>query len=190
MRYMMLIYSHENEAATPEDMARGRRGPQSVMDEARAAGIFCAADPLQPSVDRHHRSRAGRQVTGHRRSFAETKEQLAGYYILDCQDLDEALTWAAKIPTACAGAAGCIEIRPLREFPSRPCECMTIAPPSNPFSADESGRIIAGLIRVSRSFDLAEEAMQDAFAAAVVSWQAEVCPITPPPGSRPPLAAS
>ena len=51
--------------------------------------------------------------------FAETKEQLAGYYILDCQDLDEALSWAAKIPTACAGAAGCIEIRPIREFPSR-----------------------------------------------------------------------
>jgi hypothetical protein len=51
--------------------------------------------------------------------FAETKEQLAGYYILDCQDLDEALAWAAKIPTACAGAAGCIEIRPIREFPSR-----------------------------------------------------------------------
>ena len=52
--------------------------------------------------------------------FAETKEQLAGYYILDCQDLDEALAWAAKIPTACAGAPGCIEIRPIREFSTRP----------------------------------------------------------------------
>src|SRR6202161_2630429 len=43
----------------------------------------------------------------------------------------------------------------------------------------ESGRIIAGLIRVSHSFDLAEEAMQDAFAAAVVSWQAEGIPANP-----------
>ena len=44
---------------------------------------------------------------------------------------------------------------------------------------NESGRIIAGLIRVSHSFDLAEEAMQDAFAAAVVSWQAEGVPDNP-----------
>src|SRR6202041_2863750 len=44
---------------------------------------------------------------------------------------------------------------------------------------NESGRIIAGLIRVSRSFDLAEEAMQDAFAAAVVSWQAQGVPDNP-----------
>jgi hypothetical protein len=51
--------------------------------------------------------------------YAETKEQLAGYYILDCEDLDEALAWAAKIPTACAGATGCIEVRPIREFPQR-----------------------------------------------------------------------
>jgi hypothetical protein len=47
--------------------------------------------------------------------FAETKEQLAGYYILDCEDLDEALEWAAKIPTACGGAPGCVEVRPIRE---------------------------------------------------------------------------
>ena len=51
--------------------------------------------------------------------FAETKEQLAGYYILDCKDLDEAIAWAARIPTACKGASGCIEIRPIMALPSR-----------------------------------------------------------------------
>jgi hypothetical protein len=51
--------------------------------------------------------------------FAETKEQLAGYYILDCKDLDEAIGWAAKIPTACKGGEGCIEIRPIMGLPSR-----------------------------------------------------------------------
>jgi hypothetical protein len=45
--------------------------------------------------------------------FAETKEQLAGYYIIDCTDLDDAKQWAAKIPTSCYGGSGCIEIRPL-----------------------------------------------------------------------------
>ena len=46
--------------------------------------------------------------------FAETKEQLAGYYIIDCMDLDEAIDWAARIPTECQGSQGCVEIRPLR----------------------------------------------------------------------------
>jgi hypothetical protein len=48
--------------------------------------------------------------------FAETKEQLAGYYILECENLDEALAWAAKIPTGCKGGLGCVEVRPLREI--------------------------------------------------------------------------
>jgi hypothetical protein len=46
--------------------------------------------------------------------FAETKEHLAGYYIIDCENLDQAIEWAAKIPTECQGDAGCIEIRPMR----------------------------------------------------------------------------
>ena len=49
--------------------------------------------------------------------FAETKEQLAGFYILDCENLDEALEWAAKIPTGCQGGAGLVEVRPLRQMP-------------------------------------------------------------------------
>jgi hypothetical protein len=52
--------------------------------------------------------------------FAETKEQLAGYYILDCKDLDEAIEWGKRIPTACKGADGCIEIRPVAELPQGP----------------------------------------------------------------------
>ncbi len=49
--------------------------------------------------------------------FAETKEQLAGYYILDCKDLDEAIAWATRIPTGCGGSVGCVEIRPFRYPP-------------------------------------------------------------------------
>jgi hypothetical protein len=120
MRYMMLIYSREDETATPEEMAVVFAAHKLVMDQTRERGIFCAADPLQPSVTATTvRVQDGQSLVTDG-PFAETKEQLAGYYILDCQDLDEALAWAAKIPTACAGAAGCIEIRPIREFPSRP----------------------------------------------------------------------
>ena len=67
----------------------------------------------------HPLERTGKLVKGQKKTvtdgpFAETKEHLAGYYIIDCENLDEAIEWAAKIPTECQGYAGCIEIRPMR----------------------------------------------------------------------------
>jgi hypothetical protein len=119
MRYMMLIYSHEDEAATPEDMGAVAMAHKALMDETCRRGIFRAGDPLQASSTATTvRLQDGKALVTDG-PYAETKEQLAGYYILDCEDLDEALAWAAKIPTACAGAAGCVEIRPLREFSPR-----------------------------------------------------------------------
>jgi hypothetical protein len=119
MRYMMLIYSHEDDAATPEDMRAVAAAHKAVMDEADRCGILYAAHPLEPSSTATLvRVQDGKALVTDG-PFAETKEQLAGYYILECQDLDEALAWAARIPTACAGAAGCIEVRPMREFRSR-----------------------------------------------------------------------
>jgi hypothetical protein len=119
MRYMMLIYSQEDEAATPEDMCEVAATHKAVMDEARDRGVLRAADPLQASSTATTvRLKNGKPLVTDG-PYAETKEQLAGYYILECQDLDEALAWAAKIPTACAGTAGCIEVRPIREFRQR-----------------------------------------------------------------------
>ncbi len=116
MRYMMLIYSTEDESATPDDMRSVAAAHKAVMDETRQRGIFRGADPLQTSATATTvRVQNGNTLVTDG-PFAETKEQLAGYYILECQDLDEALAWAAKIPTACAGGAGCVEIRPVREF--------------------------------------------------------------------------
>jgi hypothetical protein len=120
MRYMMLIYSNEDESATPEDMRAVAAAHKAVMDETRQRGIFRAADPLQASSTATTVRVKDGQALVTDGPFVETKEQLAGYYILECQDLDEALDWAAKIPTGCAGGAGCVEIRPLREFPQRP----------------------------------------------------------------------
>jgi hypothetical protein len=117
MRYMMLIYSQESEAAAPEDMRAVAAAHSALMDEVRRRGILYAADPLQASSTATLvRVQDGESLITDG-PYAETKEQLAGYYILDCKDLDEALAWAAKIPTACAGATGCVEVRPIREFP-------------------------------------------------------------------------
>lgn len=119
MRYMFLIYSRETGAASPEAMRELSSAHWAIMDEARRRGVFEAAAPLQPTATATMvRIEAGKPLITDG-PFAETKEQLAGYYILDCRDLDEAIGWAAKIPTACRGGEGCVEIRPVAVLPSR-----------------------------------------------------------------------
>lgn len=118
MRYMMLIYTKELPAGPPpEERERLRTGHWAVMDDASRKGVLRGAEPLSPtSTATTVRVENGKPliIDG---PFAETKEQLAGYYILDCKDLDEAIDWAARIPTGCKGAEGCIEIRPLPGVP-------------------------------------------------------------------------
>lgn len=121
MRYMLLIYSRENELAerSPKDMERLIAAHWVVIDESRKQGVLLAVDPLQPTATATTVRTEGGKPLILDGPFAETKEQLAGYYILDCRDLDEAIAWAAKVPTACAGGHGCVEIRPIRELPPR-----------------------------------------------------------------------
>lgn len=121
MRYMLLIYSREDDSATPEQLQQIAAAHGTIMEEAARCGIFRAAEPLAPSSTATTVRVESGQVLLTDGPFAETKEQLAGYYILDCEDLDEALEWAAKIPTGCQGALGCIEVRPMREM-HRPSE--------------------------------------------------------------------
>jgi hypothetical protein len=119
MRYMLLVYSTESDIAAlgPEDMAAMRDAHWSVMNETAKRGIFRGAEPLKPtSTATTVRMKDGEPLITDG-PFAETKEQLAGYYILDCCDLDEAIQWASKIPTGCKGAYGSIEIRPLLSVP-------------------------------------------------------------------------
>ncbi len=119
MRYMLLVYSRESqmERLSPEEDRRIRAGHWAVMDETEKRGIFRGAEPLKPtSTATTVRIHNGKPLITDG-PFAETKEQLAGYYILDCKDLDEAIAWAAEIPTACQGGEGCIEIRPILPIP-------------------------------------------------------------------------
>jgi len=120
MRYMMLIYTKEmTEGVTPEDMARVMAAHGAVMDDAARRGILLGAEPLaRTSSATTVRMQNGKPLITDG-PFAETKEQLAGYYILECANLDEAIEWAARIPTACKGGEGCIEIRPMPGLPAR-----------------------------------------------------------------------
>lgn len=120
MRYMLLIYTKEDEMAraSQEEMERVKNGHWTVMEETRGRGVLEGAEPLAPTTA----ATTVRQQNGKTMvidgPFAETKEQLAGYYILDCKDLDEAIAWATQIPTACGGLQECVEIRPLRGLPT------------------------------------------------------------------------
>ncbi len=118
MRYILLVYSRETEMAQmpPEDKERIISGHAGVMQETSKRGILRGAEPLKPTATATTVRVHDAKVLITDGPFAETKEQLAGYYILDCKDLDEAISWAAKIPTACKGGEGCIEIRPLSEM--------------------------------------------------------------------------
>jgi hypothetical protein len=110
---MLLIYSREVERS-PEDHLSVAQAHQRVMTEAVERGIFQGAEPLAATSTATTIRRQDGKLMVTDGPFAETKEQLAGYYILDCQNLDEAIEWAAKIPTGCQGGEGCIEIRPIR----------------------------------------------------------------------------
>ena len=97
MRYMLLIYSDERarEARWRAERQQVIAHAQSVIEEASQCGIFKDADPLEPtSAGTTVRVQNGKVLLTDG-PFAETKEQLGGYFILDCKDLDEALEWAA-----------------------------------------------------------------------------------------------
>jgi len=116
MRYIILIYDDEK-AFEKRSQADGDKMFGAYMQYTKDmvdAGVMRAGDPLKPSTTATTvRLRGGKTLTTDG-PFAETKEQLGGYYIIDVPNLDEALKWAAKCPSA---AAGSIEVRPVLDMP-------------------------------------------------------------------------
>ena len=120
MRYMLLIHRNEEAAAaaTAEEMDERIAHVWSVIDEMTKQGVFRGAEPLESAASgKIVQLQNGKAITTDG-PFTETKEQLAGYYILDCKSLDEAVAWAAKVPVC--GGTGCVEVRPILELPARP----------------------------------------------------------------------
>ena len=115
MHYMLLIYQEEAAHAqwSQEQLAAEYEGYNTYSEEVAKSGALLHGDALMPSnTATTVRLRHGKTLTTDG-PFAETKEQLGGFYLLNCKDLDEAIAWAAKIPGA---ASGSIEIRPVAVF--------------------------------------------------------------------------
>jgi len=112
VEYMLLIYADESEmaGATPEQVEGHADAFGALVREMMDRGVLRAGAPLQPSsVSTTVKVRDGKTLTTDG-PFMETKEALAGYYQVECRDLDEALELAAKIPVA---QTGTIEVRPV-----------------------------------------------------------------------------
>jgi len=121
MRYMMLMYSRETpEGPSADEVEYLIRTHGALMTDAKQKGVLLAVEGLKPTKTATTvRPSDGKPVVLDG-PFAETKEQLAGFYILECRDLDEAIEWAKRIPTSCKGDSGCIEIRPVADLPKPP----------------------------------------------------------------------
>lgn len=115
MQFLCLIYEAESVMAANSDEENGMifQEYMTYTDNIKSSGHFVAGDALEPvSTATTVRVRDGERVITDG-PFAETKEQLGGYYLLECDSLDEAIEQASKIPSAKFGS---IEVRPIMVF--------------------------------------------------------------------------
>ncbi|MBV9268049.1 MAG: YciI family protein [Acidobacteriaceae bacterium] len=121
MRYMFLMYNRElPDGGSPELSEKIRREHAATMKEATDKKILLAVEGLHPSSTATTVRMNGEKPVTLDGPFAETKEQLAGFYILECADLNEAIEWAKRMPTGCKGEPGGVEIRPVADLPRVP----------------------------------------------------------------------
>jgi hypothetical protein len=115
MKYLLALIGDESRNAdrTPEQMREAMRSWDDYTRQLMDAGVYVGGEGLQPSATATTvklQERGDPVVTDG--PFAETKEQLGGYYLIDCEDLDAALDWARKIPMP----GGNVEVRPVMDY--------------------------------------------------------------------------
>jgi hypothetical protein len=120
---MLLIYSDE-QAWTEAEREHCYEESTQVAHNLKAKGQYLAANPLQPAA-----SATSVRVRNDKRlvtdgPFAETREQLGGYFLIDAKDLDEAIAIAARIPAA---RKGTVEIRPVMEIAGLPADLVSVS---------------------------------------------------------------
>jgi hypothetical protein len=115
MKYLFALFGDESRwgEVTPEQRQESMKQWDAFTNAAIEAGVHLAGEGLQPSATattvRIQESGDPVVTDG---PFAETKEQLGGFYLLDCRDLDDALAWAKRIPMP----GGTVEVRPVMDY--------------------------------------------------------------------------
>ena len=115
MKYLLALIGDESRMAdrTPEERREAMRGWDAYTTALTDAGVYLGGEGLQPSstATTVRIPDSGEPIVTDG-PFAETKEQLGGYYLIDCKDLDEALAWAKRIPMP----GGTVEVRPVMDY--------------------------------------------------------------------------
>jgi len=118
MKYMLLVY-YDEQALSETEREQCYGESAQLAQELHSNGQYLAANPLHPTaMATSVRVRNGKRLVTDG-PFAETREQLGGYFLVDAKDLDEAIGVAARIPMALKGT---VEIRPVVEIPGLPIE--------------------------------------------------------------------
>jgi hypothetical protein len=115
VKYLCTIYGDETQwsSASPEQISAVMQAYEAFGRELSEAGAYVAGEGLEPtSAATTVRVRDGERLLSDG-PFAETKEQLGGFYLIECNSLDEAVEWAAKIPGASGGS---VEVRPVMNY--------------------------------------------------------------------------
>ena len=115
MQYMLLIYGDETQYhdITPEQGQKVLEAYFAYTEALKKAGVYIAGDALKDTPTATTVRVRGENVTITDGPFAETTEQLGGYYLIDVDDLDQAIEWAKKCPGAIAGS---MEVRPVMKY--------------------------------------------------------------------------
>jgi hypothetical protein len=112
MQYLLLVYGNENAIRdlTPEATGQVLASYQAYLEAMKKAGVLLGSNRLRPTTEATTVRASGGKQTVQNGPFAETKEQLGGYFMIEAPDLDAALSWAARCPGTQYGA---IEVRPV-----------------------------------------------------------------------------
>lgn len=117
MQYLLMLYTDQKRQAamTPEDQGRMFGAYMAYTEAMKKSGAYLGGNPLQPVSTATTVRGTGSAVQVLDGPYAETKEQLAGYYLIDVENLDAALDWAKRCP---ATDGGVVEVRPIRPMPA------------------------------------------------------------------------
>ena len=114
MKYMLLIYNEEKAKRNEKDREDCTNEAVKLAEQLRSDGQYVAANPLHPTdTAKSVRVNNGKRLVTDG-PFAETHEQLGGYFLIEAKNIDEAIAVARKIPMATNGT---VEVRPVIEFP-------------------------------------------------------------------------
>ena len=117
MKYMLLIYFHEQATLSESERQECYAESTQLAHQIHASGQYLGANPLHPtSMATSVRVRDGKRLVTDG-PFAETREQLGGYFLIEANNLDEAIGIAARVPMA---RKGTVEVRPVIEIPGLP----------------------------------------------------------------------